>query len=158
MGPSTCPIWARFPPMLRDRQLAVFIFGSFPVAHLTVYQAGTSGFLNLAWSMIPVTEGSPVSVLTQRCQLYLFDDSVEVGCSQQRQSRATEVGPAGQQTGTGPPRSAGDGGDPASLMCMVQLARLQHIRTPGLAVAAMLASFFKAVSYTHLTLPTTTRV
>lgn len=122
MDPSTGPICARFPPMLRDRQLEVFTFGFFPVVHLTVYQADTSGFLNLAWSMILVTEGSPVSVLTQRCRLCLFDDSVEAGCSQWRQPWATEVGPAGQQTWTGPPRPAGDEDDSASLMCTVQLA------------------------------------
>lgn len=132
IGPSTCPIWAWFPPMLQDLQLAVFIFGFFPVAHLAVYRPDTFGFLNLAWSMIPAMGGKPVSVLTQRCRLCLFDDSVETGCSQRRQPRATEVDPAELQNQTSPPRPAGDGGDPASLICRVQLARCLHITTPGL--------------------------
>lgn len=75
-----------------------------PIVHIALYQSNTFGFLNLAWSRIPAMEGKPVSVLTQRCRLRLFDDSVETGCSQRRQPQATEVGPAGQWTRTGPPR------------------------------------------------------
>lgn len=114
-----------------------------PIAHIAVYRPNTFDFLNLAWSMIPVMEEKPVSVLTQKWRLCLFDDSVETGCSQRRQPQTTEVGPAGQQTRTGPPRSAGDGGDPASLTYRVRLARYLHITTLGfggwLAVAAALA-------------------
>lgn len=102
-----------------------------PIAHIAVYRPNTFDFLNLAWSMIPVMEEKPVSVLTQKWRLCLFDDSVETGCSQRRQPQTTEVGPAGQQTRTGPPRSAGDGGDPASLTYRVQLARYLHITTLG---------------------------
>lgn len=144
MGPSTCLIWTRFPPTRQDHQRAVFIFGFFfPIAYVAIYQPNTFDFLNLAWSMIPVTEEKPVSVLIQKWRLCLFDDSVETGCSQRRQPQATEVGPSGQQTQTGPPRSAGDGGYPASLMYRVQLARYLHITILGfggwLAVAATLA-------------------
>lgn len=101
MGPSACPTWAQFPPMVPGHQLAAFIFDFFSVAHTAAHQPDTFGSLNLAWSMIPATdrrEGRPVSVLTQRCRLRLFDDSVETGCSQRRQPWATEVGPAEQQT------------------------------------------------------------
>lgn len=81
--------------------------------------------------MIPVMEEKPVSVLTQKWRLCLFDDSVETGCSQRRQPQATEVGPVGQQTQTGPPRCAGDGGDPGSLLYRMQLVRCLHRTTLG---------------------------
>lgn len=61
--------------------------------------------------MIPAMdriEGRPVSVLTQRYLLCLFDDSVETCSSQRRQPWAREMGPAEQQKEAGPPRAAGD--------------------------------------------------